>query len=35
MEIFIVVVDTQVEALEEPVTPKPIPFVIPKIVIGL
>ncbi len=34
-EIFVVVISIQVEAMEEPITPKPIPLVIPKIRIGI
>jgi hypothetical protein len=35
MEIPIVVVSIHVEGLEEPITPKPIPLVIPKIGVGV
>jgi hypothetical protein len=35
MEIFIVVINIQVEALEELVTPKLIPLVLPKIGVGV
>jgi hypothetical protein len=35
MEVFIVVVNIQVEALEELITPKPIPLVILEIEIGI
>jgi hypothetical protein len=34
-EVFIVIVSTQVEALEEPITPKPIPSSISKIGISV
>jgi hypothetical protein len=34
MEVHVVVVSSQIEALEEPFTPKPIPLVIPKIGVG-
>jgi len=35
MEIHVVVVSIQVEALEECLTPKPIPLIIPQIIVGV
>ncbi len=35
VEVFVVVVNIQVEELEEPITPKPIPLTIPKIRVGV
>jgi hypothetical protein len=35
VEVHVVVINTQVEALEKPIIPKPIPLVIPKIGVGV